>query len=187
MKDLSQLPELEQLFSDLRLGKHICAEDGSTYYLLRDHFEDYARLFSALGFELRSHERGFFYFHAGGDLGKEATQMAVFFFVLVDALGNEGANVRDAIFEQDHRIDELPHFKLESHRQCLAEVDVNDPDDLDKVIGRLERYGFVETSNRGTFGFRSPAWRFVDLCYEAASDEAAEPDEHDDDELDEVS
>lgn len=181
MKDLSELPELEQIFGDLRLGKHICAEDGMTYYLLRDHFEDYARLFSALGFDLRSHERGFFYFHAGGDLGKEATQMAVFFFVLVDTLGNEGANVRDAIFEQDHRVDELPHFKLESHRQCLAEVDVNDHEGLAKVIGRLERYGFVETSNRGTFRFRSPAWRFVDLCYEAA-----EPDEVNDDESDEV-
>lgn len=182
MSDLSELPQLRQIFDALRLGRHICAEDGMSFYSLRERFEEYARLFNALGFELCSHERGFYYFRARGDLGKGATQMAVFFFVLVDALGNEGQNVRDAIFEGDHRVDDLPHFKLETHRQCLAEVDIHKPEDLERIIDQLKRYGFVETSRRGTFRFRAPAWRFVDLCYEAAQADEPVDDQSGDDE-----
>ena len=168
MKSLQQLERLPEIFDRLRLGGHICPEDGAIYYQLRSDFESYRAAFETLGFELAAHERGFYYFVASGELGKEASQMAVFFFVLVDALGNEGQNVREAVFEGEHTIDDLPHFRLESHRQCLSEVDIHDRDDLETIVKRLARYGFAELRTADRFRFRPPAWRFVDLCYEAA-------------------
>ena len=171
MNDLSELPKLEEIFGDLRRGRHICAEDGMAYYHLRDQFREYRRLFAALGFDLQRHDQGFFYFCDRGELGKQASEMAVFFFVFVDALGDEGASIRETLFEQQHRVDDLPHFRRESHRQCLAEVGIDGTEDLRKVVRRLDRYGFAEASSAGSFRLRKPAWRFVELCYDAADDE----------------
>ena len=167
MTSLQQLERLPEIFDRLRLGGHICPEDGALYYVLRDDFESYRDAFDVLGFQLTAHERGFYYFVASGDLGKEASQMAVFFFVLVDALGNEGKNVRKEIFEAEHSLDDLPHFRLDSHAQCLSEVGVHDRDDLETVVKRLARYGFVDIGHADRFRFRTPAWRFIDLCHEA--------------------
>ena len=167
MTDACELPHLEEIFDELRRGYHICFDDGAPYRALSNHFESYRRLFSALGFELVRHERDFFYFRSSGNLGKTASQMAVFFFILVEVFGDRGENLRDAIFKADHRIDKLPHFQRESHRACLSEVGIDTDDALGSVIKKLERYGFAE--RRGdTFRFRKPAWRFVELCFEAS-------------------
>lgn len=180
--DLSELPQLDIIFEELRRGRHLCEEDRTSYYLLKEQFESYKQLFMALGFELCFHDRGFFYFQGRGELAKEATQMAVFFFVFVDALGDEGVNINQAIFEHEYRVEELPHFQRESHRQCMAEVEVHDVDGLRKVVGRLERHGFVRSGKDGWFRFRRPAWRFIDLCMEAAQSDEVMNDELDKDE-----
>lgn len=166
--DSCELPHLDEIFGVLRLGGHLCAEDGMHFYKLRDHFDDYHRLFSALGFDLVRHDRDFFYFRSDSDLGKEATEMAVFFFVLVDALGDEGANIGDTIFKEEFRVSELPHFRKQSHRQCMAEVNVTATEDLEKIVKRMERYGFTTRTRGDFFRFRLPAWRFIDLCYDAS-------------------
>lgn len=170
--DATELPHLAEVFDLLRKGRHVCEEDHRVYFALRQHFEDFRRLFDALGFELVRHERKFFYFRASGELGTGAGQMVVFFLVLIEALGDEGRDIHAAIFDEEHRLADLPHFRQERHRRLLAEIGIRSDDDLDTQLQRMERYGFAETTG-DTFRFRAPVWRFVELCYEAADDASA--------------
>lgn len=91
--NLEALPHLGELFDKLRSGRHLCADDGSLYLALRTEFETYHAIFAALDFELVQHERGFCYFRSEAELGKEATLLAVFFFVLVEAWCDAGIDV----------------------------------------------------------------------------------------------
>jgi hypothetical protein len=73
----------------------------------------------------------------------------------------------------------------------MREAGMAEPDDIERLIQTMERFGFAERHTDGSFTFRPPAYRFLDLCLETASrmpadtphDEPAEPpptDDHDD-------
>ncbi|QDG52115.1 hypothetical protein FIV42_15595 [Persicimonas caeni] len=173
--DATDLPHLAEVFDLLRKGRHVCEEDHRIYFALRQRFEDFRHLFDALGFELVRHERKFFYFRGTGELGTGASQMVVFFLVLIEALGDDGRDVHAAIFDEEHRVADLPHLRQERHRRLCAEVGIHGEDELDTQLQRMERYGFAEV-NGDSFRFRAPVWRFVELCYEAADalDEASD-------------
>jgi hypothetical protein len=165
--DLQALPRLRSIFDHLRSGRHLCVDDGALYLELRDKHEAYDRLFGGLGFELVEHARGFYYFRTDADLGKEAAQMVVFFFVLVEAWGDAGRDLEEVAFAPaGHRIDTLPHFTRSSWKQCMTEAGVADEAALGDVVRRLERYGFARRTDNGHFRFCTPAWRFFDLCLE---------------------
>ena len=167
--DLSELPDGVELFDALRGGKHIDQEEGKLYFGLAQHFETFQALFGYLGFELRRHERGFYYFEGSGasaSLGKRARQFSVFFFVFVDALSEEGESAVESLFRvKGHRISELPHFERARHRECLKEVGLENEEDLEDLIKSMERYNLVVRTGAGEFRFRDPAWRFLELCY----------------------
>lgn len=167
--DLEALPHGREVFDALRLGQHIDENDYKLYSVLSDHFDGFYRLFDYLGFELLRHDRRFFYFQGAGDsarLGKRARRMSVFFFVFIDALSTKGEDVVASLFRPEgHRIDHLPHFERVQHRDCLAEVDLREPDDLEELISSMERYNFVERIGPDEFRLRPPAWRFLEFCY----------------------
>ena len=168
--DLGAMPHLRELFDRLRSGRHLCAEDGPLYLALRAQFQTYRALFEALGFDLVQHDRGFYYFQSDAELGKEATQLAVFFFVLVESWGDVSRDIEETTFDgAGHRIDELPHFSRESWRRCMIESGTSGPEELAEVVRRLDRYGFVERLDGERFRFRTPAWRLLDLCREMAT------------------
>jgi hypothetical protein len=162
---------LSDLFNKLRSGRHLCADDGPLYLALRADYATYRTLFAALGFELREHERGFYYFRATDDLGKEAAQFAVFFFVLVEAWGDAGKDLEASAFDPaGHALSELPHLTRDSWRQCMTEAGVSSADELTKVVQSMDRLGFTERIGDDRFRFRAPAWRFFDLCAEVLAE-----------------
>jgi len=165
--DLEDKAHLPELFDRLRSGRHLCADDGPLYLALRVDYATYRTLFAALGFDLVEHDRGFYYFQSSEELGKEATQIAVFFFVLVEAWGDAGKDLEATTFDPaGHAVAELPHMTRESWRCCMAEANVSTEEELSNVVRKLERYGFTERLDDDRFRFRSPAWRFFDLCRE---------------------
>jgi hypothetical protein len=167
LDELVTKPHVRELFDRLRSGRHLCADDGPLYLALRADFATHRDLFGALGFQLIQHDRGFYYFLSDADLGKEATQLAVFFFILVEAWGDAGKDLEATAFDVGgHAVADLPHLTRESWRRCLAEADVHGPDDLAEVVRKLERYGFAERLDGDRCRFRAPAWRFFDLCRE---------------------
>jgi chromosome condensin MukBEF MukE localization factor len=163
--DLAALPHLSAVFDRLRSGRHLCADDGPLYLALRAEYAAYDAVFSALGFDLVQHERGFFYFQAEAELGKEATQLAVFFFVLVQAWADAGHDIESSAFDPGgFLIAKLPHFSRDSWGEIMSQSGTSNPEELDEVVRRLERYGFAERIGDDRFRFRTPAWRFLDLC-----------------------
>jgi hypothetical protein len=135
------------------------------YLELRANFDAYRALFTALGFQMVEHARGFYYFRSDAELGKEALQFAVFFFILVEAWGDEGMDLEAAAFDPNgHLVTDLPHFSRESWRQCLREAEAGGETELLEIVGRLVRYGFAERLPEDRIRFRVPVWRFFDLC-----------------------
>lgn len=50
----------------------------------------------------------------------------------------------------------------------MAEAGIEDRNKLLGLLRRMERYGFTEWIDDDSFRFRTPAWRFFDLCDEIA-------------------
>ena len=97
------LPHADKVFDALRRGKHISPADDEIYAALAHHPEDFRLLFKALGFELCTHPRGFYYFKGGDSLSDKVTKIAVFMFILIDHLAgavvrieNESVRIKDA-------------------------------------------------------------------------------------------
>ncbi len=176
--DLDGKPHLSELFDRLRSGRHLCADDGPLYLALRSDYAAHRGLFGALGFDLVEHDRGFYYFQSEAELGKEATELAVFFFVLIEAWGDAAKDIGDTAFDPSgHLVDDLPHLTRESWRRCMAEAGVTNESELTDVVRKLERYGFAERIDESRFRFRTPAWRFLDLCADAWRDAQPEDDD----------
>jgi len=158
------LPHLAEVFDALRRGRHLCPEDGKPFYALRDHLEDFQDLFQNLGFHLVVHPRDFFYFRGKDSLSPQGSRMAVFVFILIEALADGGAAVVDTLMTQTFTIGELPHLKSARFRSYLKEIDASAEDDLRRIVQGLDRLGFAQKLTDETFRFRAPAYRFFDAC-----------------------
>ncbi|MGB3221864.1 MAG: hypothetical protein WBB23_03605 [Desulforhopalus sp.] len=179
MTELSpfDLPHLGEIFDVLRRGRHLCAADGKLYRALRDNLDGYQELFHHLGFRLQVHQRDFFYFRGKDSLSPQASRMAVFVFILIESLSDQGEPVVDTLMTRTFAIPDLPHLKSARYRAYLNEAGVVSEDDLRVVIRRLEYFGFARRQTEDSFTFRTPAYRFFDVCIEIlnmdeASDEA---------------
>lgn len=172
------LPMLEEIFNELRRGRHLCAADGKLYWALRDNLEAFQDLFGRLGFHLQAHQRDFFYFRGQDSLSKQASRMAVFVFILIEFLSDQGEQVVDTLMTRTFSVIDLPHFKSARYRAYLKEAEVSEEEDLQGLFRQLERYGFIQRNNDNSFNFRAPAYRFFDVCIEILNrDKGNQPQE----------
>ncbi len=169
------LPQLSHVFDALRRGRHLCPEDGKPYWALRDHLDAFQDLFHHLGFRLEYHPRDFFYFRGRDSLSPQASRMAVFVFVLIESLSDQGEPVVESLMTQTFSVPDLPHFKGARYRAYLKEAGAAGEDDLRGIIRQLDRFGFAQRLSDDTFRFRAPAYRFFDVCAELLKQHDATP------------
>lgn len=165
------LPHLREIFDALRRGRHLCAADGKLYWALRDNLDAYLNLFHHLGFHLQVHGRDFFYFRGRDSLSPQASRMAVFVFILIEALSDQGESVVDSLMTRTFAVPDLPHLKSARYRAYLKEAGAQNEDDLRNVLRQLDRFGFIQRHTDDTFSFRTPAYRFFDVCVEILNHE----------------
>ena len=168
------LPHLSEIFDVLRRGRHLCAADGKLYQALREHLDAYQDLFQHLGFHLQVHQRDFFYFQGKDSLSPQASRMAVFVFILIEALSDQGESLVDTLMTRTFATAELPHLKSVRYRTYLKEAGVISEDDLGGILRQLERFGFIQRLPDETFSFRTPAYRFFDVCVEILNRDEAQ-------------
>ena len=169
----AELPYLQQIFDELRRGKHLAQDDGPHVHALREHEQHYTRLFSSLGFTLIQHTRGFFYFAADSSSGvtELAARMAVFTFILVEHLADHGEQVENSLMTKMFNVTELPHLTTDRFMAYMRDVGVTSLEDLRQILKNMRRLGFAELTGDDLFRFRTPAYRFLDLCAELASEQ----------------
>lgn len=168
------LPHMAEVFDALRKGRHICSEDGGLFLALRDNRDAFETLFTNLGFDFQEHPRGFFYFRGHENLSGGTERMAVFMFVLIEELATQGHPVEEALMTRPFDPNELSHFQSERSRQYMKEVGVASPDELSAVLKRMDALGFVDVAPDGSFRFRIPACRFLELCIDFVAMEEKE-------------
>lgn len=175
-----QLPEkLDLAFQSLSLGRHITIEDGEVWQLLNKSISEYQAVFSALGFELVNDSRGFFYFHGSNrGLSDGIEKLALFVYVLVDWLADNGNNVIESLFGKEYAADALPHLTNDRYKGYMAQVSVNDQKDLNGVIKKMNNLGFAKVTDQEPMKFRllSPIWRMLETCLNSSLDASEQPE-----------
>ncbi|MHB8765221.1 MAG: condensin complex protein MksE [Deferrisomatales bacterium] len=164
------LPRLKEVFEALRRGRHLCPEDGDLYWALHDHRDAYQDLLSRLGFRLAAHPRGFFYVEGEGSLSDASARMALFLFVLIEHLADQGAPVEEGLMTRTFALADLPHLASDRYRAYLKEAGAEGEEGLEGIVRNLERFGFAQRTGGGSFRFRTPAYRFLDLCHRVLAD-----------------
>ena len=134
--------------------------------------DQYRALFKALGFELVCDPRGFYYFvpeQMGAQVNKTAQRLALFTFILVEHLADQGRDPLAVLDGGTLGRDELPAL-LDKYRDLFLQAEVTTQDELEeKVIRRLTQLGFAEDSN-GIYRFLPPMHRFLDVCLSVQQD-----------------
>ena len=170
--DLSELSQLAPIFRELFKGYHVSRRDPELYAQLSNFQDQYRTLFKALGFELVCDTRGFYYFvpdMAAAAVNKTAQRLALFTFILVEHLADQG---RDPIAVLDGGSlgrDELPAL-LEKYRDLFVQAEVTTQDELEeKIMRRMTQLGFASEDN-GIYRFLPPMHRFLDVCLSVQQD-----------------
>ncbi|MDP6523641.1 MAG: hypothetical protein QGI24_00240 [Kiritimatiellia bacterium] len=174
---LVDLPNLAAVFETLRRGRHICMSDGILYAALKSHAEEFRVLFLQLGFELQHHPRDFFYFVDRGNFTELSARMSVFMFILIEDLADRGDAIEETLMSRHFRCSELPHLVGDRYRRLMREAGVTDQVEIEHLIRTMERFGFLERLQDESFSFRSPSYRFLDLCLQMAADNGNGDDE----------
>ena len=177
-------PRLEEAFRLLRNGRHICRDDVHVFRDLKQNQEMYAQLFSALGFELCYHNRDFFYFKGSNRFRTKGLEQATLFVLILFQ------HLEDTKFQSDNRrqwqstllsqpfkINELPHFKTNARRKMMQDAGVSKDNFRKQVIDTLKRLGMIEMLAPDIFQFRSPVYRFIDMCVEFSERKEMSPAE----------
>ncbi|MQT33195.1 chromosome partitioning protein [Pseudomonas sp. FSL R10-1350] len=172
--DLSELSHLAPIFRELFKGYHVSRRDPELYAQLSNFQDSYRALFKALGFELVCDTRGFYYFVpdtaiASAQVNKTAQRLALFTFIIVEHLADQG---RDPIAVLDGGSlgrDELPAL-LEKYRDLFVQAEVTTQDELEeKIMRRMTQLGFASEDN-GVYRFLPPMHRFLDVCLSVQQD-----------------
>jgi hypothetical protein len=175
------LPErLGVLFRSLRTGKHICRDDVLDFRDLNGNEDALRTLFKALGYELMRHPgHGFFYFK-GENLAPTSRMQAVTLFMLIlfQDLEDKKFQTADRAWERmllsrTFHVNELPHFATSQRRTIMGTVGVTSESLGEKIFRPLVRMGMIEMVSAEQFQFRSPVFRFVDLCIQYADQDLA--------------
>ncbi len=166
------LPHLAEVFEYLRRGKHLSVRDGNLFYALKKQENLFAALFENLGFKLVHHARDFFYFLDASNFTDLSAKIAVFMFILVEYLADQGETVEDTVLTRRFAYKDLPHLQGERYQTYMREAGVATPEDLAAIVRTMERFGFTKRMDMETFCFDVPIYRFLDLCMDMAGQDA---------------
>ena len=170
--DLKEMSQLAPIFRELLKGGHISRRDPELYSQLSNLQDSYRALFKAQGFELVCDSRGFYYFvpeQMGAQVNKTAQRLALFTFILVEHLADQGRDPLAVLDGGSLGRDELPPL-LEKYRDLFQQAEVGTQDELEeKVMRRLTQLGFAFDDN-GSYRFLAPMHRFLDVCLSVQQD-----------------
>ncbi|WP_137820587.1 Mks condensin complex protein MksE [Pseudomonas sp. 2FG] len=170
--DLSELSQLAPIFRELFKGYHVSRRDAELYSQLSNLQDQYRALFKALGFELVCDSRGFYYFvpeQMGAQVNKTAQRLALFTFILVEHLADQGRDPLAVLDGGSLGRDELPPL-LEKYRDLFLQAEVQTQEELEeKVMRRMTQLGFAFDEN-GIYRFLPPMHRFLDVCLSVQQD-----------------
>jgi hypothetical protein len=170
--DLSELTLLPSIFRELFKGYHISRRDAELYSQLSNLQDQYRALFKALGFELVCDSRGFYYFvpeQMGAQVNKTAQRLALFCFILIEHLADQGRDPMAVLDGGSISRDELAPL-LEKYRDLFLQAEVGNQDELEeKILRRLTQLGFASEDN-GNYRFLAPLHRFLDVCLAVQQD-----------------
>jgi hypothetical protein len=170
--DLKELTQLAPIFRELFKGYHISRSNPELYTQLAGQQDQYRSLFKALGYELTCDSRGFYYFvpeQMGAQVNKTAQRLALFTFILVEHLADQGRDPLAVLDGGSLGRDELPAL-LEKYRDLFLQAEVTTVEELEeKVMRRLTQLGFASEDN-GIYRFLVPMHRFLDVCLSVQQD-----------------
>jgi len=170
--DLKELTQLAPIFRELFKGYHVSRRDPELYAQLSNQQDQYRALFKALGYELVCDSRGFYYFVPelmGAQVNKTAQRLALFTFILVEHLADQGRDPLAVLDGGSLGRDELPAL-LEKYRDLFLQAEVTSVEELEeKVMRRLNQLGFASEEN-GIYRFLAPMHRFLDVCLSVQQD-----------------
>ncbi|WP_339414224.1 Mks condensin complex protein MksE [Pseudomonas sp. EA_35y_Pfl2_R5] len=170
--DLKELTQLAPIFRELFKGYHISRSNPELYTQLAGQQDQYRGLFKALGYELTCDSRGFYYFvpeQMGAQVNKTAQRLALFTFILVEHLADQGRDPLAVLDGGSLGRDELPAL-LEKYRDLFLQAEVTTVEELEeKVMRRLTQLGFASEDN-GIYRFLAPMHRFLDVCLSVQQD-----------------
>lgn len=167
---LDNLEKLEEIFRELSRGRHLSAADGDLFAALEKYPTEYQALFKKLGFELVCDARGFYYFFGARATANNVNRLALFLYILIDWLADNGEGITAALAGKSFNLNELPHLSSERYRSYLSHVGIATPADLAETIRTMENFGFLAQTGDGTFRLLPPAHRIVDACVAAGVD-----------------
>ena len=170
--DLKELTQLAPIFRELFKGYHISRSNPELYAQLASQQDQYRSLFKGLGYELTCDSRGFYYFvpeQMGAQVNKTAQRLALFTFILVEHLADQGRDPLAVLDGGSLGRDELPAL-LEKYKDLFLQAEVTTQDELEeKVMRRLTQLGFASEDN-GIYRFLAPMHRFLDVCLSVQQD-----------------
>ncbi|WP_434457930.1 chromosome partitioning protein [Stutzerimonas urumqiensis] len=170
--DLSELSLLAPIFRELFKGYHISRREPELYTQLSNLQDAYRALFRALGFELVCDTRGFYYLvpeQMGAQVNKTAQRLALFTFILVEHLADQGRDPLAVLDGGSLGRDELPAL-LDKYRDLFVQAEVISQEELEeKVMRRLTQLGFAAEES-GIYRFLPPMHRFLDVCLAVQQD-----------------
>lgn len=170
--DLSELSQLAPIFRELFKGYHISHRDHELYTQLSNLQDAYRALFKALGFELVCDSRGFYYFvpeQSGAQVNKTAQRLALFTFILVEHLADQGRDPLTVLDGGTLGRDELPSM-LDKHKDLFSQAEILTLEELDeKILRRMTQLGFVREEPHH-WRFLPPMHRFLDVCLSVQQD-----------------
>ncbi|WP_152226068.1 Mks condensin complex protein MksE [Pseudomonas sp. SCB32] len=170
--NLTEMTQLAPIFRELFKGFHISRRDPELYSQLSNQQDAYRALFRSLGYELVCDTRGFYYFvpeQIGAQVNKTAQRLALFTFILVEHLADQGRDPLAVLDGGSIGRDELPPL-LEKYRDLFLQAEVTTQEELEeKVMRRLTQLGFAAEDN-GVYRFLPPIHRFLDVCLSVQQD-----------------
>lgn len=170
--DLKEMTQLAPIFRELFKGYHVSRRDPELYTQLSNLQDAYRALFKALGFELVCDSRGFYYFvpeQMGAQVNKTAQRLALFTFILVEHLADQGRDPLAVLDGGSLGRDELPAL-LDKYRDLFLQAEVESQEELEeKILRRLTQLGFA-AEEAGIYRFLPPMHRFLDVCLSVQQD-----------------
>jgi chromosome condensin MukBEF MukE localization factor len=168
---------LPEVFRALRLGRHLCRDDGLLFRDLQQNEESYRLILARLGYDLVSHGMGFYFLQGPAAIATSRLQcLTLFVLILFQDLEDRKFETRDRMWEKTlltrvFTVSELPHFSTAEKRKMMSAVGITPATLHHKVLRVLQALGMLDVLPKEKLQFRAPIHRFVELCLKYSSDE----------------